>query len=193
MANKSSFRNFSLSTVKKINLSTAFYFVMVLHAVINFEITGTELPHNIISSLNKSFYLDHWQIVKDSDPKLPLSSFPDSLWQSFQPTLDDDRYTEGNWLIRTKIVIKDSVSDKEILGLFPLNFVTAYEIYRDGIRIAQNGRIGINKTDEKTGAYNFNLALSHNFVKCESLDNQIDKLVYVLDGLTEEENRKGGK
>lgn len=150
--------------MKKINLSTVFYFVIILLVVINFEITATEPPHNIISSLNKSFYLDHWQIVKDSDPKLPLSSFPDSLWQSFQPTLDDDRYTEGNWLIRTKIVIKDSVSDKEILGLFPLNFVTAYEIYWDGIRIAQNGRIGINKTDEKTGAYNFNLALSHNLI-----------------------------
>ncbi len=150
--------------MKKINLSTVFYFVIVLLAVINFEITATEPPHNIISSLNKSFYLDYWQIVKDTDPKHPLRNYPESSWQLFQPTLDDDGYTEGNWLIRTKIVVKDSASNKVILGLFPFNFVTSYEIYWDGIKIAQNGIIGINKTDEKAGAYNFNHALSPNFV-----------------------------
>ncbi len=150
--------------MKKINLSTVFYFVIILLVVINFEITATEPPHNIISSLNKSFYLDYWQIVKDTDPKHPLRNYPESSWQLFQPTLDDDGYTEGNWLIRTKIVVKDSASNKVILGLFPFNFVTSYEIYWDGIKIAQNGIIGINKTDEKAGAYNFNHALSPNFV-----------------------------
>ena len=78
--------------------------------------------------------------------------------------LDDDRYTKGNWIIRTSIVIKDSLSGKEVIGLFPLNLVTAYEIYWDGIKIAQNGIIGINKTDEMAGSYNFNLALPPNLV-----------------------------
>ena len=73
-------------------------------------------------------------------------------------------YTEGNWLIRTKIVIKDSLSNNVIPGLFPLNFVTAYEIYWDGIKIAQNGKIGINKTYEKAGVYNYSLALSPDLV-----------------------------
>ena len=150
--------------MKKIKLLSAFRFIIILLGVINIEITATEPPLNIISSLNKSIYLDYWQIVKDTDPKLPLRNFPDSSWQSFQPTLDDDRLTEGNWIIRTKIVINDSVSNKVILGLFPFNFVTAYEIYWDGINIAQNGKIGINKTDEKAGAYNFSLALSPNLV-----------------------------
>ncbi len=150
--------------MKKINLLSVIPFIILLLAIINIEITATESPANIITSLNKSIYLDYWQIVEDTDPKLTLPNFPDSSWQSFQPSLDDDRYTEGNWLIRTKIVIKDSVSNNVIPGLFPLNFVTAYEIYWDGIKIAQNGRIGINKTDEKAGSYNFSLALSPNLV-----------------------------
>ena len=150
--------------MKKINLNSVFRIIIILLVVINIEITATESPANIITSLNKSIYLDYWQIVEDMDPKLTLANLPDSPWQSFQPSIDDDRYTEGNWLIRTKIVIKDSVSNNVIPGLFPLNFVTAYEIYWDGIKIAQNGRIGINKTDEKAGSYNFSLALSHNLV-----------------------------
>ncbi|RPI60734.1 MAG: hypothetical protein EHM44_09905, partial [Ignavibacteriales bacterium] len=150
--------------MKKIKLLSVFRSIIILLAVINIEITATEPPQNIISSLNKSIYLDHWQIVKDTDPKLSLSTIPDSLWQLFEPTLDDERYSVGNWLIRTKIVINDSASNKVVLGLFPINFVTAYEIYWDGIKIAQNGIIGTNKTDEKAGTYNFNLALSHNLV-----------------------------
>jgi sensor histidine kinase YesM len=149
--------------VKKIKLLSVFRFIILL-AIINIEITATEPPPNIISSLNKSIYLDYWQIAEDTEPKITLPTLPDSLWQLFQPAMGDDRYTEGNWLIRTKIVIKDSVSNKVILGLFPLNFVTAYEIYWDGTKIAENGKIGINKTDEKAGAYNFNLALSPNIV-----------------------------
>ncbi|MCX6151431.1 MAG: histidine kinase [Ignavibacteriales bacterium] len=150
--------------MKKIKLLSAFRFIIILLGAINIEITATEPQHNIISSLKKSTLLDYWQIVKDADPKLSLPSFPDSLWQLFKPTIDDVRYTEGNWILRTNIVIKDSLSGKEVLGLFPINFVTAYEIYWDGIKIAQNGIIGVTKTDEKAGAYNFNLALSPNLV-----------------------------
>jgi sensor histidine kinase YesM len=149
--------------VKKIKLLSVFRFIILL-AIINIEITATEQPPNIISSLNKSIYLDHWQIVKDTDPKLSLSTIPDSLWQLFAPTFDDDRYTEGNWLIRTKIVIKDSVSNNVILGLFPLNFVTAYEIYWDGIKIAENGKIGNDKTEDIAGSYNFSFAFPSNLV-----------------------------
>lgn len=148
----------------KKNLLSVFRVIIILLAVINIEITATEPPSNIISSLNKSIYLDHWQITKDTKPKNSLPTLPDSLWQLFAPTFDDDRYTEGNWLIRTKIVIKDSVSNNVILGLFPLNFVTAYEIYWDGIKIAENGKIGNDKTEDIAGSYNFSFAFPSNLV-----------------------------
>ncbi len=150
--------------MKKINLSAAFCFIILLIALINIEITATDPPSNILSSIKKSIHLDHWQIVKDTDPKLPLPNFPDSLWQLFQPTLDDERYTKGNWFIKTNIIIKDSLSSKEVLGLFPLNLVTAYEIYWDGIKIAENGKIGNNKTEDIAGSYNFNFAFPPNLV-----------------------------
>ncbi len=140
------------------------FLLIITLASVDIGIAATELPSNTLTSTSRSVRLNYWQIIKDTNPKYSLPTFPDTLWQLFEPTLDDDRYTEGNWLIRTKIVIRDSVSNKVILGLFPLNFVTAYEIYWDGIKIAQNGIIGINKTDEKAGTYNFNLALSPNLV-----------------------------
>ncbi len=149
--------------MKKIKLLSVFRFIILL-TIINGEITATDLPPNIISTLKKSIHLDHWQIVKDTSPKLPLSTIPDSLWQLFEPSLDDERYATGNWFIKTHIIIKDSLSSKEVLGLFPLNLVTAYEIYWDGIKIAQNGIIGINKTDEKAGSFNFNLVLPPNLL-----------------------------
>lgn len=150
--------------MKKINLLAVFYFNIILLAVINVKITATEPPPNIISTFKKSIHLDYWQIVKDSDPKLTIPNLPDTLWQLFQPTLDDNRYTDGNWIIKTKIVIKDSVSGKEILGLFPINFVTAYEIYWDGMKLAQNGIIGITNDYEKAGAFDFNISLPPNLV-----------------------------
>ena len=141
----------------KIHLAIPLILVMLF--IVNIEISATEPPPNIISSLKKSIRLDHWQIVKDSEPKNTLQTPSDFLWQSFEPSFDDNKYTEGNWLIRTNIVIMDSLSDEEIFGLFPLNFVTAYEIYWDEVQIAQNGIIGINKIDETAGQYHFNLPL----------------------------------
>lgn len=150
--------------MKKKYLFTVFRFIVIILAIVNIEIIATEQPSNIVSSFSRSIQLKHWQIVKDTEPKNYLPTLPDSLWHLFEPSLDDDRYIEGNWLIRTNIVIKDSLSYKKVLGLYPINLVTAYEIYWDGIKIARNGIIGINKADEKAGAYNFNLALPPNLV-----------------------------
>ena len=146
--------------MKNINPHFVFRFIIILLTLVSINTLATEPPQNIISSSNKSIYVDYWQIAEDTDPKLTLPNLPDSLWQSFEPSFDDDRYTEGNWLIKTNIVYKDSLIDKEILGLFPINFVTAFEIYWDGSKIAQNGIIGINQVDEKAGIYNFNITLA---------------------------------
>ncbi len=150
--------------VKKLNLSTTFYSFIILFAVTNNKLSATDLPYTIISSFDKSTHLTNWQITKDTEPNNFLRTIPDSLWQLFEPTIDEERYTVGNWLIRTNIVIEDSLINNEVLGLFPINLVTAYEIYWDGIQIAQNGKLGLNKADEKAGSYNFNFAIPSNLV-----------------------------
>jgi len=143
---------------------TFYQFIIIILAIINVEIVATELPSHILNNSTSSISLNYWRITKDSDLNNSLSNIPDSLWQLFGPTLGDDTYTEGNWIIRSNVFIEDSLSSKEVLGLFPLNLVTAYEIYWDGNMIAQNGMIGLNKTDETAGLYNFNLALSPNLL-----------------------------
>lgn len=141
-----------------------FHFIIALILIYSIEVSSNEIPANIFLPDKQYIILDFWQITKDIEPNQPLSFIHDSLWTKFDSDIAEEFYSEGNWLIRTKIVINDSVNNKIILGLFPLNFVTAYEIYWDGFKIAQNGLIGINKTDEKAGAYNFNLVLSPGLV-----------------------------
>ncbi|MCX6175481.1 MAG: histidine kinase [Ignavibacteriales bacterium] len=138
--------------------------VIIPLTVICINCTITHAQQNIISSSNKSIYLKHWQIAKDPAPKGTLQNPRDSLWRSPVSSSENDKYTVGNWLIRTEIVYKDSVSKETVWGLFPTNFITAYEIYWDGIKIAQNGIIGTDNVDEKAGKFNFNLPLPPHLV-----------------------------
>lgn len=152
------------NVVKKLNLPLSFYVFIILLASTNVGLTATDLPPNIISSFDKSTHLTNWLITKDTEPNNFLKNISDSLWQPFEPTLDEERYTVGNWLIRTDILIKDTLRKGEVIGVFPIYLVSAYEIYWDGIKIAQNGKPGLNKTDEKAGSYNFNFAFPNNLV-----------------------------
>ncbi len=131
----------------------------------NFETSASESTSNVISSESKQIILDQWQIVKDEKPNQSLPPIPDSVWQIFNPTLDDERFNQGNWLIKTIITIKDSLNKKEVLGIFPLNLVTAYEIYWDGSKVAENGKLGKSLREEIAGSFNFTLPLPSEMLK----------------------------
>lgn len=134
--------------------------ILTILVIGNIDISGAgNAAGNVLTATHKAINLGRWVFTKDNEPKETLKNIPDSLWQNFAPALDDNRYTEGNWLLKTEIVIDSSVSNVAVWGLFLKYFITAYEIYWDGIRIAQNGILGINKDDEKAGLYNFNLSL----------------------------------
>lgn len=142
----------------KINLHSVLPFITIFITIVSSDRAAAETSYNIISSLSP-VHLKHWQIAPDPGPGNNLQTPPDSMWRSFGPSLDYNKYTEGNWLLRTVIYIEDSAASKIIFGLFPVRFVTAYEIYWDGIKIAQNGVVGINNTFEKAGIFNFNQPL----------------------------------
>lgn len=144
----------------KINFHSFYKIIVIILVIANFEIAANGLRANIFNSSSKSISLQNWQIIKDSESMKPLPNFPDSLWQAFDSKVDENLYSEGNWIVKTNIFITDSISNETLCGLFPTNFVTAYEIYWDGIKIGQNGVIGINKTDERSGTFNYNLGLS---------------------------------
>jgi len=146
-------------------LISIFQLLITILFILKIETVATELPSYTLTSSNKILRLDHWQITKDNEPQNLLPIISDSLWRLFSPTLDDEIYSVGNWLIRTNINVTDSLNSKDVLGIFPLNLVTAYEIYWDGIKIAENGKPGINNTNEIAGDYNFNIALPSNLLK----------------------------
>ena len=145
--------------MEKINLHSVLRLIILFISVVYINSPAADTPHNLISSPNNSIHLMHWQIIKDSEPGDALPTLPDSLWISLDNSSEIDRYSEGNWLLRTNIFINESVSGKTVWGLFPVNFCTAYEIYWDGVKIAQNGIPGINKNEEKAGLFDYNLPL----------------------------------
>lgn len=137
-----------------------FQYIVILLTVFASEFASAQVQQNIISSSKKSVVLTNWQITKDPAPKDALISPEDSLWVLFAPSLESSKYSEGNWILRTEIVIADSISSNTVIGIFPIGYMAAYEIYWDGAKIAQNGIIGINNSDEIAGSFNFQLSLT---------------------------------
>lgn len=145
-------------------IETAFRFIIVVLTLVGIDSFAAEVPYNSISTSIKSLQLKHWQIAKDPAPK-EILKYPDpASWKPLVPSTENEKYSNSNWLIRTEINIRDTINKKTVLGLFPINFFTAYEIYWDGIKIAKNGIIGISKADEKAGKFNFNRPLPQHLV-----------------------------
>ncbi|MBI2418318.1 MAG: histidine kinase [Ignavibacteriales bacterium] len=136
-------------------------FVILLIVLISLPSAAAGQQDNYITHSTTSISLRYWQISKDYSPQQYLQCPPDSSWETFGHAKDYSKYDSGNWLLRTTIRIGDSLNRQSVLGLFPKYIVTAYDIYWDGRKIAQNGVIGINSTDEQSGLYNYHLLLTH--------------------------------
>lgn len=150
--------------MKPINRPVLYLNLVLFFVVFINDIRATQKHENIISSSENSIYLQHWQIAKDPSLNDSLCHIPDSLWQFLDQSFLNDNYTEGNWLLRTNIIIKETASKEIILGIFPVNFITAYEIFWDGQKIGQNGTIGNGQDNEKPGRFDYNIALPNNLV-----------------------------
>ncbi len=159
------FYNINLTIMKRFNHHLSVQWTLLFLILVGSTNIFSEPHSNIISSKDKSIVLQYWLIAKDTAPR-EIHHYPDSTaWKPLDLSLENKKYAEGNWFLKTEIVIKDSIDEKTIWGLFPINIFTAYEIYWDGIKIGQNGSIGISKTDEKAGSYNFNLPLQKSMVE----------------------------
>lgn len=142
-------------------LFNAQYFIVILvfATMMSVKIEASDHSPNLINSSTPFIYLKQWQIVDDPSPKSPLPKISDSAWKQVNLTLNEKLYSEGNWLLKTTIFVQDSLTESDVLGLFPLGFITAFEIYWDGEIIAQNGVRGSNKEAEKAGLHNFRIVL----------------------------------
>ncbi len=135
--------------------------ILAIFTFFNIKITAAEQSFNTITPSTPVIYLQGWEMVKDIDPNSPIPDYSDFSWIKVNSSLNENLYSEGNWIIKTSIIIKDSLSEKTVFGMFPSGFITAYQIYWDKIIIANNGQIGINKANEKPGLRRFNFVLPH--------------------------------
>lgn len=114
---------------------------------------------NIVPLDGEPFILKNWFITKDSLTDGNLKIPPGELWTHLSSNSVSD---SGNWLIKTDIIISDSVKKEKILGIFVKNIISSYEIFWDGNKIAQNGVLGSERSNEQSGKFIFNIPLPHN-------------------------------
>ncbi len=119
---------------------------------------------NIINSSTPFIYLQQWQIINDPVPGKPLRNYPESAWKKVDLSLNQNLYSEGNWILKASLFIQDSLAGSNVFALFPVGFITAFEIYFDGKLIAQNGVRGSNEEEENAGLYNFHVVLPQNIL-----------------------------
>lgn len=129
--------------------------MFILFAILfRIDIDAAKSPQNIIHSFEQMpIRLQHWMVAEDRNPLNELIIPPDSSWIPVEKIYGIKKYNTGNWLIRTNILIKDSINRNIVQGLFPNNFITAYVIFWDGIKIYRNGSIGISKDTEVPGIF----------------------------------------
>ncbi len=138
--------------MNKTNTKYVFRWIIFLLLISCIESSANQQPLNILTS-NHSIHPTHWQISEDRTPKSDFRNPADSLWLPLNSISKNSTYDEGNWFIKTEILIVDSLNKDITWGLFLAYFTTAYEIYWDGETIAHNGIIGSNKSEESAGKY----------------------------------------
>jgi sensor histidine kinase YesM len=156
------------NSTKEIQVKKTFFcfiiFLLIFFGVIKAHDNSKSSPFNIINSINKSIFLTHWRVNKDSLPEKIFSI--NSKGISVEKIWGNEKYYKGNWYLSTTILIKDSLSSDKVYGLFPASFLSAYEIYWDNYKVGQNGVIGQNINTEKAGKFNFNSTIpSHLLTK----------------------------
>lgn len=117
---------------------------------------------NVVSLKGEPVILKNWVIAPDTNSKGALKIPAEGSWTSVNAILQSSSYDTGNWLIKTDLEIHDSIDSNIILGLFAKNFISSYEIYWDGKKIAQNGILGVNQIEEQPGKFLFSTVLPKN-------------------------------
>lgn len=145
--------------VDSLNITRSKNLLLFLLIIFSSEIVP---QNNIIALEGEPVTLKKWFIAPDADPQEKLALPSDEVWKPIQIILTDSKYTSGNWLIKTEVLILDSVDSDVVLGLFISNMLSAYEIYWDENLIARNGELGIDRTSEQPGKYLFHHALPKN-------------------------------
>lgn len=136
------------------------YSVKILLVFLLTAFYSTVIPQsNIVPLDGEPVILKNWFIAQDTDSEGNLKIPPEKLWTHLSSNSVSD---SGNWLIKTDIIIPDSVKKEIILGIFVKNMISSYEIFWDGKKIAQNGVLGSNRNTEQPGKYFFNIPLSQN-------------------------------
>jgi hypothetical protein len=120
---------------------------------------------NIISPADhKPDVLNFWKMTKDTAPEKPIPAINDTLWIPMEKFYGIENNKTGNWLIKTEIMVIDPITTDLPYGLFPQNYFSAYEIYWDGNKIGENGKIGQDIRSEKPGYYIYDLMLKPDFL-----------------------------
>ncbi|MCE1188295.1 MAG: histidine kinase [Ignavibacteria bacterium] len=98
--------------------------------------------------------LKHIEIAPDPNPAGDLCMPTDSAWRPFDFKNPDTTYRYGNWILKSSILIPDTLQANTAYALYTQYLISAYQIYWDRKLLQQNGRIGYNELSELPGKLN---------------------------------------
>jgi len=139
------------------HFSALLLFALTLLPADHFPVT----PEVKLSSDTRMVRITDWQIALERSLPGTDPDFRNLTWQGFQTgTMNDSKYDTGNWILQASVEVTDSIMPGSVFCLFPFQFITAYEIYWDGIRIGQNGKTGKRKGEEVPGSSGYYVVLA---------------------------------
>jgi hypothetical protein len=117
----------------------------------------TENSTFTIASEQPTIYVCDWLVTADPFPEDSLINVPDSLWINIHQQPDINKYTEGNWLLKQEVYVRDSINI--VYGFFPWSLTSSYIIYWDGKEVGRNGKLGVSETEEVPGLLDYYIAI----------------------------------
>ena len=145
-------------------ISVLFIFILASSVIFSFDTSEAIDSLNTLGSSTTALRLQEWQIAEDKNPATPITNIPALSWQSVKGLKETERYSTGNWLLKTNLYIPDTLRERDAIGIFAFNIITAYEIYWDGDLLAQNGTRGISRQEETAGLANFNVIVPNRHI-----------------------------
>lgn len=114
------------------------------------------IPFNLNSQVIQ--LVRSWRMKDGDDPEWRLPGFDDSGWPAGSPNQLPQSRAGVHWL-RAHVVLTGTQSPFDVLVLRFSKLPIAFDVYWDGLRVGENGRVGHRQEDEIPGQVAFMIKL----------------------------------
>jgi len=134
--------------------------VLLLWLALSASQPGPAGPDTVSFNLDSHdiVWVQHWRFRNGDDGAWADPRYEDAAWPVVDPNRLDDLKAGVHWL-RARVVLGGELNPFGALTLRFSKIPVAFEVYWDGIRVAENGRVGRGLDDEAPGALSAGVVL----------------------------------